>query len=63
MAKFVAFLGEKGGSGKSSLGHLLAHGLGSLPKAIDAVVVTQGHAVLPGRPEPTLPSAGTRNLR
>jgi hypothetical protein len=23
----------------------------------------QGHAVLPGRPEPTLPSAGTRNLR
>lgn len=40
MAKFVAFLGEKGGSGKSSLSHFLAHGLGSLPKSIDAVVVT-----------------------
>ncbi|MGF7213104.1 cellulose biosynthesis protein BcsQ [Skermanella aerolata] len=40
MAKIVSFLGEKGGSGKSSLSHLLAHGLGSLPRSIDAVVVS-----------------------
>jgi cellulose biosynthesis protein BcsQ len=39
MAKIFAFLGEKGGSGKSSLAHFFAHGLGSLPKSIDAVVV------------------------
>jgi chromosome partitioning protein len=39
MAKIVAFLGEKGGSGKSSLAHFFAHGLGSLPRSVDAVVV------------------------
>jgi chromosome partitioning protein len=39
VAKIIAMLGEKGGSGKSSLAHLLAHGLGSLPKTIDAAVV------------------------
>jgi len=39
MAKIIAFLGEKGGSGKSSLAHLLAHGLGSLPRSVEAAVV------------------------
>jgi hypothetical protein len=39
MAKLIGLLGEKGGSGKSSLAHLIAHGLGSLPHAIDAVVI------------------------
>jgi chromosome partitioning protein len=39
MAKLVGLLSEKGGSGKSSLAHLMAHGLGSLPHAIDAVVI------------------------
>jgi chromosome partitioning protein len=39
MAKILGVLGEKGGSGKSSLAHLAAHGFGSLPRSIDAVVV------------------------
>src|SRR4051812_2317635 len=39
MARLIGLLGEKGGSGKSSLAHLIAHGLGSLPRAIDAVVI------------------------
>jgi chromosome partitioning protein len=39
VAKVIFFAGEKGGSGKSSLAHLAAHGLGSLPKQIDAVVI------------------------
>ena len=39
MARLIGFLSEKGGSGKSSLAHLVAHGLGSLPHVIDAVVV------------------------
>jgi chromosome partitioning protein len=67
MARFIAFLGEKGGSGKSSLAHLAAHGFGSLPKAIDAVVVTtdpsdevhpipRRYLVVDGRDHGTLPT-------
>jgi cellulose biosynthesis protein BcsQ len=40
MAKVVALAGSKGGTGKSSLSHLIAHGAGSLPRAIPAVVLT-----------------------
>ncbi|MFC7737680.1 hypothetical protein ACFQX4_17985 [Roseomonas sp. GCM10028921] len=40
MAKVIALAGSKGGTGKSSLSHLIAHGAGSLPKAIPAVVIT-----------------------
>lgn len=40
MAKVVALTGSKGGTGKSSLSHLLGHGAGSLPHAIPAVVIT-----------------------
>jgi chromosome partitioning protein len=39
VAKVIFFAGEKGGSGKSSLAHLAAHGFGSLPRQVDAVVV------------------------
>lgn len=40
MAKVVAFAGSKGGTGKTTLSHLVAHGAGSLPRPIPAVVVT-----------------------
>lgn len=40
MAKVIAFAGSKGGTGKSTLSHLSAHGAGSLPHPIPAVVVT-----------------------
>ena len=40
MAKVIAFAGSKGGTGKSTLSHLAAHGAGSLPRSITAVVVT-----------------------
>ncbi len=40
MAKIVAVAGTKGGTGKSTLSHLIAHGAGSLPQPIPAVVVT-----------------------
>lgn len=40
MAKVVALVGSKGGSGKSSTAHLLAHGAGSLARPIAAVVLT-----------------------
>ncbi len=40
MAKVVAFAGSKGGTGKTTLSHLAAHGAGSLPRPIPAVVVT-----------------------
>ena len=40
MAKLVAILGEKGGTGKSTVAHLVGHGAGSLPHAIDAAVIT-----------------------
>ena len=40
MAKVIALAGSKGGTGKSSLSHLIAHGAGSLPRAIPSVVLT-----------------------
>jgi len=40
VAKIVAVAGTKGGTGKSTLSHLIAHGAGSLPQPIPAVVVT-----------------------
>jgi chromosome partitioning protein len=40
MAKFVATAGNKGGTGKSTLAHLIGHGAGSLPHPIDCVVIT-----------------------
>ncbi|MBY0333130.1 MAG: hypothetical protein K2X49_20915 [Acetobacteraceae bacterium] len=40
MARVVAFAGSKGGTGKTTLSHLAAHGAGSLPRPVPAVVVT-----------------------
>lgn len=40
MARVIAFAGSKGGTGKSTLSHLAAHGAGSLPRPIATVVVT-----------------------
>ena len=40
MGKVISILGAKGGSGKTTVAHLLAHGMGSLPRPVDAVVVT-----------------------
>jgi chromosome partitioning protein len=40
MAKVIGVVGEKGGGGKSTISHLLGHGAGSLPNAIDAIVAT-----------------------
>lgn len=40
MAKLIAFAGSKGGTGKSTLSHLAAHGAGSLTRPIPTVVVT-----------------------
>src|SRR4051794_3197138 len=40
MARVIAFAGSKGGTGKSTLSHLVAHGAGSLPRPIPTVVVT-----------------------
>lgn len=40
MAKVVAFAGSKGGTGKTTLSHLAAHGAGSLPRPVPAVVIT-----------------------
>ncbi len=40
MAKIIAFAGTKGGTGKSTLSHLVAHGAGSLPRPIPTVVLT-----------------------
>ena len=40
MARVIAFAGSKGGTGKSTLSHLAAHGAGSLAKPIPTVVVT-----------------------
>ncbi len=40
MAKVIAFAGSKGGTGKSTLSHLAAHGAGSLPRPIPTIVVT-----------------------
>jgi chromosome partitioning protein len=40
MAKIIALAGTKGGTGKSTLSHLIAHGAGSLSRPIPAVVLT-----------------------
>lgn len=40
MAKLIAIAGNKGGTGKSTLAHLIGHGAGSLPHPIDTVVIT-----------------------
>lgn len=44
MAKLIATAGEKGGTGKTTVAHLIGHGAGSLPHPIDTVVITtDGH--------------------
>ncbi|MFM2041531.1 MAG: hypothetical protein RLY86_107 [Pseudomonadota bacterium] len=40
MAKLIAIVGEKGGTGKTTVAHLIGHGAGSLPQRIDAAVIT-----------------------
>lgn len=40
MAKIIAVSGSKGGTGKTTLSHLLAHGAGSLPRPVPSVVLT-----------------------
>lgn len=40
MAKIIAIAGEKGGTGKTTVAHLVAHGAGSLPHPIQTVVIT-----------------------
>lgn len=40
MAKVVAIVGSKGGSGKTTAAHLIAHGCGSLARPIASVVLT-----------------------
>lgn len=40
MARVIAFAGSKGGTGKSTLSHLAAHGAGSLSRPIPTIVVT-----------------------
>src|SRR5690349_2616598 len=40
MAKVIALVGSKGGSGKSTAAHLIAHGCGSLARPVPAVVLT-----------------------
>ena len=51
MAEIIATGGGKGGSGKTSLAHALAHGLGSLPSIIPAaVVVMEARTPIPTAP-------------
>ena len=40
MAKVIATIGSKGGSGKSTAAHLIAHGCGSLPRPVMTVLLT-----------------------
>jgi chromosome partitioning protein len=40
MAKVIALVGSKGGSGKSTAAHLIAHGCGSLARPIPTIVLT-----------------------
>ncbi|MCB4825503.1 hypothetical protein [Roseicella aerolata] len=40
MAKVIALVGSKGGSGKSTAAHLIAHGCGSLARPVPAIVLT-----------------------
>jgi chromosome partitioning protein len=47
MAKLIAVMGEKGGTGKSTLSHLIGHGCGSLPHPIDCAVITTDPGDMP----------------
>ncbi len=40
MAKVIAIIGSKGGSGKSTAAHLIAHGCGSLARIVPTLVIT-----------------------
>ncbi|MFL5332438.1 MAG: hypothetical protein ACJ8H8_04515 [Geminicoccaceae bacterium] len=40
MAKVIALVGSKGGSGKTTAAHLIAHGCGSLARPVPVVVLT-----------------------
>jgi chromosome partitioning protein len=40
LARVIAVIGSKGGSGKTTCAHLIAHGCGSLPRPVPAVVLT-----------------------
>ena len=40
MARVIALVGSKGGSGKSTAAHLIAHGCGSLARPVPTVVLT-----------------------
>lgn len=40
VAKVIAVVGSKGGSGKSTAAHLIAHGCGSLPRPVMTVLLT-----------------------
>jgi chromosome partitioning protein len=40
VAKVIALVGSKGGSGKSTAAHLIAHGCGSLARPVPTVVLT-----------------------
>ncbi|MDO9714166.1 hypothetical protein [Paracraurococcus lichenis] len=47
MARVIAVVGNKGGSGKSTAAHLIAHGCGSLARQVPTVVVTTDPAETP----------------
>ncbi len=40
VAKVIAIVSSKGGSGKSTAAHLIAHGCGSLPRPVMTVLLT-----------------------
>jgi chromosome partitioning protein len=40
VARVIAVVGSKGGTGKSSISHLIGHGAGSMPRMIPCVVLT-----------------------
>lgn len=40
MARIIAVVGTKGGSGKTTTAHALGHGFGSLPQPISCIVIT-----------------------
>jgi len=40
VARIIAVVGTKGGSGKTTTAHALGHGFGSLPQPISCIVVT-----------------------
>jgi len=47
VAKLIVVAGEKGGTGKSTIAHLIGHGCGSLPRPIDCAVVTTDPGDMP----------------